>query len=357
MNEMNEVRLSSTALPVSKEHGWLLALQFAAAVSLVVVGYVPNFILVPVLFSLFLVSFLTWRKINQEEKSLYTKQQNSPTPHKNTQNIAIVEEALQRNLQETRAVLDELKAQHRCLLEQQTQQFAELDNYERSIQDTQTNPALFEIGEQVEQFGEHALRSLENIFSVSKDSYDASQQTRRQFNEIRHHFDEIKTYLEDISRINAQTNLLALNAAIEAARAGDAGRGFSVVADEVRSLSIRTDEFNDRIAKKIDQTEVTLSHAETSISRFEKNNEGQHQPILNDLNDELSQINRAFEEHKQTAPAITGTAIDQLRQRLSTDIYAPTETLISSLEDCMNKYSGILGSLSSAKPTSQEFSD
>ncbi|MGS0679886.1 methyl-accepting chemotaxis protein [Shewanella sp. 125m-7] len=116
---------------------------------------------------------------------------------------------------------------------------------------------------------------------------------------INHSGSEIASIMNEITNIAEQTNLIALNAAIEAARAGEFGRGFSVVADEVRSLANRTATAASRTIKLVDNSLEKMSQgndiAEKTEAKFDH--------IMRQMNDSTRQLASIASGSKEQADA------------------------------------------------------
>ncbi|HTH93735.1 MAG TPA: methyl-accepting chemotaxis protein [Rhodocyclaceae bacterium] len=115
--------------------------------------------------------------------------------------------------------------------------------------------------------GAQRVQALAGMLNELAVSVNASTQTARKLGDSSQ---EIGTIVNVIAGIADQTNLLALNAAIEAARAGEAGRGFAVVADEVRKLAERTSEATRDINQRIAEIRIDVARMVESMAATDK---------------------------------------------------------------------------------------
>ncbi|WP_321150721.1 methyl-accepting chemotaxis protein [Aeromonas jandaei] len=149
-------------------------------------------------------------------------------------------------------------------------------------------------------------QSQRSITGLADEVADASQI----INELDAHAQKISGILATISGIAEQTNLLALNAAIEAARAGEQGRGFAVVADEVRVLSRRTHDSTDEIQQMIETLQQTTRRA---VGGMETSRQlaGTSVEDAESANQSLVRINEAIGSISDMATQIAAAAEEQ----------------------------------------------
>ena len=143
---------------------------------------------------------------------------------------------------------------------------ASSDNVHRSIADNSKISA--------EKLSE-ICAEFANMNSAIEMVHAGGVETNNEAVKLAENITEIRKFIKDIQDISSRTNLLSFNASIEAARAGEAGKGFRIIANEVKSLSAKTQE----VSKRIDDTILEMHN---NLEKFiEKNTE--HSRILGDL--------------------------------------------------------------------------
>ncbi|MXS18892.1 methyl-accepting chemotaxis protein [Pseudomonas oryzihabitans] len=212
-------------------------------------------------------------------------------------------------------------AQQRLGTDQVATAIAEMSATVKDVARSTTEAA--EGSRQVESNTSQGRRELQATIGLVQGLSVQAERTSEIIAELKQESDAISSVLDVIRGIAEQTNLLALNAAIEAARAGEAGRGFAVVADEVRSLAQKTQQSTGSIQQMISHLQSgsdratqamqeTLSQVQTGASNVVRAGEllGEIAEGVTLINDRNIQVASAAEQQSQVAEEISRNVND-----------------------------------------------
>lgn len=182
-----------------------------------------------------------------------------------------------------------------------------------------------------DQKSQHGAKTMQSTIASVGELASQIESASTVIKEFESHSNEIVSVLDVIKGVAEQTNLLALNAAIEAARAGEQGRGFAVVADEVRGLAGRTQTSTSEISEVIEKLEASAERAVVAMQKSQSltNNVVEQANIAGDSFDEVS---HAVDEIAQMNEQISSAVTEQ--RATSSDINCNINSISTSTSEC-----------------------
>lgn len=183
-----------------------------------------------------------------------------------------------------------------------------------------------DISDQTEQSMVVINKSSLNINSLAEDILNLANEMET----LRQNSEDVSNVVETIKGIADQTNLLALNAAIEAARAGEQGRGFAVVADEVRSLAVKTQESTVEIQRIIETIQLGINHASNSMTTSSSSAHTCVEETKN-IQETLEKMTASIEETKRINTCILSSTEQQ--QTATNDVNEKMRQVLDTVTD------------------------
>jgi methyl-accepting chemotaxis protein len=164
----------------------------------------------------------------------------------------------------------------------------ELDGALKASQSARAGIEKDESGESV--FSRNGAQ-LARVIELLEQSQESKQKVIEEIRQCREQMSELQSFADDVSDIARQTNILSLNAMIEAASAGEAGVGFAIVANEVRSLATRSGNSGTHIAKTVTNVSKTIN----DLVVFAEESEDKEQEALGESKTIISDVMLSFE--------------------------------------------------------------
>ncbi len=241
-------------------------------------------------------------------------------------NVADYVSELYGNIEDVSASTEELSAymeETAAASEEMTASAQEIEQAVEAIARSTQNGTV-----EVIEINKRAVDTKENVNKAQRKAADILMETREELDKAIENskvVEQISVLTDSIMQITSQTNLLSLNAAIEAARAGDAGKGFSVVAEEIRKLAEQSKDTAiqiQNITAKVTGSVNDLSNSSNKLLRF----------VSNDVNNDYNTMLDVADKYSKDAKFV---------ENLVTDFSSTSEELLATIQDVLKTIDGV----------------